>query len=539
MMAKNIKTVGVLVAICTVVALLLALTNQITAPVIKKNEQIKAAAALREVMPEGTTFEKMDLSGYTLPDTVTEVQKETEGKGYVIKLTTKGYGTDMVIMCGVTTDGTVTGAQCLSSNETLGHEKTYGKNFAGKDAAGVEAVDTIGGATMTTSAYKAAIKDAVNTVSILKGEVVDLRSEEEKAVDAMIAELEATEAVDLSQYQLPSSITKALKGSKGYVIYLTVTGYQPGMEIVCGVSADNKVVNAVCLKSNETMAKEKDYGNNFVDKDAAGVEAVDTIAGSTMTTTAYKNAVKDALQTALVLGGANIDLRDPAQILQDNLAAALPAGEGKFTKLFLTETGENVSAVYAADNGAGHVVIIGEEFVAVDAEGNSDNAVAAAVVAANKADSTDITASFTETLTTLIANTTDRKALATYKGLQSNVLTVKKTASGNYIIDIQGAGYGINGGDAYHPASGKPIVIRVSMSPAGKIIDCLTVSQEETDGLGSVCGDEDFSSRFDGKTESEIADVDGIAGATLTTDGYKKAVERCFAAVTILEGGAK
>ena len=45
MMVKNIKSVGVLVAICAVVALLLALTNQITAPVIKDNEARKAAAA--------------------------------------------------------------------------------------------------------------------------------------------------------------------------------------------------------------------------------------------------------------------------------------------------------------------------------------------------------------------------------------------------------------------------------------------------------------------------------------------------------------
>lgn len=102
-MLKNIKNVCILVAICSVMAILLALTNQITAPIIEKNAQIKAAAALREVMPEGETFTLVkDLSGYTLPATVTEVHKEDGGKGYVIKLTTKGFGTDMIIMCGVT-----------------------------------------------------------------------------------------------------------------------------------------------------------------------------------------------------------------------------------------------------------------------------------------------------------------------------------------------------------------------------------------------------------------------------------------------------
>jgi hypothetical protein len=70
----------------------------------------------------------------------------------------------MVIMCGVSSDNTITGAVCLSSNETLGKEKEYGKSFIGKDADGVKATDTIGGATMTTSAYKGAIQDAINAV---------------------------------------------------------------------------------------------------------------------------------------------------------------------------------------------------------------------------------------------------------------------------------------------------------------------------------------------------------------------------------------
>ena len=154
-MIKNIKSVCVLVAICTVVALLLALTNQITAPIIAKNEALKASGALRKVMPEGKAFEQLNMDYYKgkLPSSVTEVHKETKGKGYVIQLSVKGFKPDMVIMCGVTTDGKITGATCLSSNETNGAEKDYGKKFVGKDAAGVDAVDTDGGSTYTTEAY--------------------------------------------------------------------------------------------------------------------------------------------------------------------------------------------------------------------------------------------------------------------------------------------------------------------------------------------------------------------------------------------------
>ena len=97
-MAKNIKNLIVFVCICTVITLLLAVTNSITAPIIQKNQNASANAALLEVMPDGEGFETMDISTVTLPATVSEVWKEASGKGYVVKLVTAGYGSDMVIM---------------------------------------------------------------------------------------------------------------------------------------------------------------------------------------------------------------------------------------------------------------------------------------------------------------------------------------------------------------------------------------------------------------------------------------------------------
>ncbi|MBR7185152.1 MAG: FMN-binding protein, partial [Clostridia bacterium] len=178
-MKTNIKNLCVFVCICTAITLLLAVTNAFTAPIIRQNQNAAANQSLLEVMPDGAGFETMDISGYTLPGTVSAVYRETSGAGHVIQLVTAGYGTDMIIMCGVSADGVVTGAVCLSSNETLGKEKTYGENFAGQDAAGVEAVDVIGGATKTTAAYKNAIKDALNTAIILAGGSVDIRTEAE------------------------------------------------------------------------------------------------------------------------------------------------------------------------------------------------------------------------------------------------------------------------------------------------------------------------------------------------------------------------
>ncbi len=168
-MKKYIKSVGALTIICGVMAIILAITNSVTAPIIKENENAAANEALLVVMPDGEGFEEMDISSYDLPATVTKIHRETKG-GYVVQLLTSGYGPNMVIMCGIDEVGAVTGAVCLSSGETLGYEKTYGENMVGKTANDIDSVDIIAGATLTTTGYKNAISDALKTVEILKGE---------------------------------------------------------------------------------------------------------------------------------------------------------------------------------------------------------------------------------------------------------------------------------------------------------------------------------------------------------------------------------
>jgi hypothetical protein len=250
------------------------------------------------------------------------------------------------------------------------------------------------------------------------------------------------------------------------------------------------------------------------------VDAVDTISGATKTTEAFKGAVKDALNAAIILGGGSVDLRTEEEILNDNLSAALPAGEGKFGKVFITEVIEGIDAVYAAENGKGYVYVIGEQFIAVDENGNTDNETVAAAHAI------------------LSASTAEDIDLSAFADLPAKLLSAKKTATGNYILETKGAGYGIKGGDDYHPASGKYIEIRICLSPEGKILDVITTFQEESKGIGDACANEKFYGQFDGKTEGNYKEIDAIGGATMTTNGYLEAIEVAFASMKILEGGA-
>ena len=394
-MKKSIKSILVLVSICATVTVLLALTNAITAPIILENEQKNANAALLEVLPEGGSFETLDLGAYTLPATVSEVYRAEKG-GYVVKLNTTGYASGMVLMCGISADGSVSGTKLIASAET----------------------PSIGGV-------------AANTIA-----------------------------------------------------------------------------------------------EGVIGKNVGDIDSVDTVSGATKTTAAYRAAVKDALNTVIILGGGSVDLRSEEEILNDTLSEALPQAEGKFSKYFFVEVIEGIDAVYLAENGAGAVCVIGEQFIAV----NADDQV---LTDCSEADGQTVIAAMAQIRGTETADLD----LTAYTGLPSQLVSAKRTATGNYIIEIKAAGYGIAGGDEYHPASGEYIYIRLSLTAEGKIIDCLTLSQAETNGIGSACADEAFYGQFDGKTEDTYADIDAISGATLTTDGYKKAVLRAFESVKIFEGG--
>ena len=388
---KSLKDVLVLVIICAVFATVLAAVNSVTAPIIADRLAGAANEAYNAVMPGAAGFEDVDLSTYSLPATVKEAKRETSGKGFAIKLETKGYATGMVLIVGISTDGVVTGSTCIASNETWGLENSLGEKVVGKDISTI--VDVEAGATS-----------------------------------------------------------------------LTVNG--------------------------------------------------------------YRAAVKDAINAATILGGGSVDIRTEEEILNDNLLAALPTGEGKFVKMLMVEAVEGVNAIYSAGE-AGYVCIIGEGeeavFVGVGADGvavgeSESNAIAEAAIAIVAAtEYTDVN-------------------LADYEGISAKITSIQKTATGNYVIKLKADGYGINGD--HYIASGKHIEMVVCISKDGKILDAQTLSHEETDSFGGIqLKDGALNSKFIGKNETEASAVDVKNGSTITSEGYKKAILNAFAAYTILEGG--
>ncbi len=159
----------VLASICIIVALLLAAVNTVTAPIIELAQAKKIQQTLSKVMPTGENFAEIDTDG--LHECITAVYTEDNG-GYVFQMKVTGYKTGLIIMCGIDADGKITGAEYVSSSETLSAEVGLGEKYVGQTNYTFNP-ELITSATKTTQAYADAIKAALDGYDIITEKEVE------------------------------------------------------------------------------------------------------------------------------------------------------------------------------------------------------------------------------------------------------------------------------------------------------------------------------------------------------------------------------
>ena len=125
---KKLTPTIVLASICLIVALLLAVVNMITLPIIEAAQEQKFQDTMSLVMPNGKNFEVIEAKD--LPAEVTRVVSEDNG-GYIFQIEVTGYKPGLVIVCGIDAEGKITGADYISSSETLEAEIGLGNRFIG------------------------------------------------------------------------------------------------------------------------------------------------------------------------------------------------------------------------------------------------------------------------------------------------------------------------------------------------------------------------------------------------------------------------
>ena len=187
-MNKIIKNTIILTVITLVSGLLLGLVYEVTKEPIARTQEAAKRAAWQEVFPDVAedAFEQIDVDGDVaaqviadlgIKGSIDEVCAVDGGDtGYVITATDgEGYGGDIQVTVGITSDGTVSGISFLSISETAGlgmkaTESSFYEQYVGvqteqfyvtKDGGEGEPIDAISGATITTRAVTGAVNAAL------------------------------------------------------------------------------------------------------------------------------------------------------------------------------------------------------------------------------------------------------------------------------------------------------------------------------------------------------------------------------------------
>lgn len=169
-----IKPFLVLVGICLVVSVLLGYTHKVTAPVIAQNEFAQAEATRKAVLKGSTGFTQVNLGEAQLKQLdIVSAYKENSGLGYVITSSHKGYGGSVSVTVGLDPDGKVLAVSADVSTETSGigskaGEDKYTKKYVGLSGS-ADDVDTISGATYSSTAVKKGVSAALAAFPTVKG----------------------------------------------------------------------------------------------------------------------------------------------------------------------------------------------------------------------------------------------------------------------------------------------------------------------------------------------------------------------------------
>ncbi len=366
-----------------------------------------------------------------------------------------------------------------------------------------------------------------------------IKAAQDAAANAALAEVlpGCTNTEDVTEKykgKLPKTVEKVTKASNGYVFQIKEHGYNPDFVIMCGIGLDGKVTGAKYIQSKETLGAEDVIAGVF---DGTDIESIspDLVAGPTAkeTTSAYYRAILAALNSFAIIGGADVDLRTPEQIIDDSCNEACNTEGLDFVPSFYWSELEGITNVFATEDY--RVYLVGESYIGVNSEGaivtsDVDETTTATVTAAEA-----IFASLKSEDISSLSNTANRIIKSVYS-----------TDSGYYLFSLAAEGYSLVG-NWYKPTNQLPIMINLVIDPDGVIESVLTVSHDESKGFGDVCINDEYYNEYIGLSDGEITVIDfkesntseapgTISGATYTSRGYQTAIKEAFKLYEELKG---
>lgn len=176
-----IQTGLILFVITAVAAGLLAIVSTKTAPIIEKNQNIAQQNAMKLVLPAAEGFGVKNLVSNRMNEMVKGVYQGSNNTGYVVLVSSNGYGGAVSLAVGVSPNGKVSGVSVVSQTETAGlgskcTDEEFTSQFIGKAEnitvskgnAKENQINTISSATITSKAVTAGVNAALEAAKIAK-----------------------------------------------------------------------------------------------------------------------------------------------------------------------------------------------------------------------------------------------------------------------------------------------------------------------------------------------------------------------------------
>ena len=482
---KQLPAYLILALIALAAALLLAVTNAITAGPIKAHEEAAQNAAFQSVMT-ADSFSTMSIPDGCNVTSLVEAKKDGKTIGYCAVSSAKGYGGNVAVTLGVDMDGKIVGCQIGDTNfaETDGFgtrcaDEEFTAQFIGKSGPFTlnENVDGLTGATITSTAAVEAINAALTSPAMAAEDL------EPVATEAPAATAEPT----------------VLENAKT----ATIAGFG-GADITVQVMDENGVITALTVDASTQTAglgqkcAEEAFTSQFVGKSAPLTlgDGIDAVASATITSQAVVDAVNSLYAAAEPVEEpteAPAATDEPAVQTAEVKTATTAGYDGNEITVNVTDENGVITSltVDASTQTPGLGQKCAEEaftaqFIGKSAPltlGEGIDAVASATITSQ---------AVVDAVNSLYAEAPAKVLTATVKGWHKGVVVTVKIDK-NYVITA------------------------LTVDASGEFY-----------ALGGKCADEAFTAQFIGKSAPLTlgVDIDAVTGATLTSQAVVDAVNQ-------------
>ena len=465
-----------------VAAVLLALTYEVTKGPIAEQKIAAQKEALNKVLPGCANYEEIEaIEGLAEGSAVEQLfaGKNDTGdvQGYALVANPQGYGGPIPITLGVSTEGYVTQTYVGALQETAGLGSRVGEAEFMDQFIGIAAdpdtlrddVDTIGGATISSSAFINAVSDMLTYTRDTLG--IEPHAGDKDAILAAAAAANGGETAEAEPIVTTGTYD--------------VTGFAP-FKVEIAVDENGKIVSVSVPEHSETpgfgadLIADTAVFDALVGQDIATAQ-IDVKAGATLTS----NAINDALRQAGTPAESAAKTYDVTGFAPFKVAIELDDA-GKIVSVSVPENGETPG--------------FGADLIA-------DSAVFDALVGQDIA-TAQIDVKSGVTLTSNAINDALRQAAAEFGGANDAAPVIP--------------------GDPYTVKGMNKFTLYIEVED-GKIVSVSAPNHNETPGLGADLLTEDALAALAGQNLA-TAQVDVKSGVTLTSNAINDALHQAVAA---------